>query len=390
MYLRRFVIFAISAASLISPVAGDARTSTVARTAASKPATARVSATKQIVLAVERLAGDETRASVGFAVKLTTVVAKHKVALPEGLRRLAAPRPPIPKPTAAEVSRMYRQTHRIFTTCVESTRTKVVHSGVSVALRNDLLMTVARHCPSSLARVEAVDFLGKRAVPSGGSSGVPDVSPAEVSKAFETVIMHVLDVSSGNLGPDSILAIRWAESFGLCPYSVHLKAITIDKPTKDALDKYVAAIDAKVAAAQKVVRGESARKTLERFREQVKRVGSGTKLIAQVASLRNEVRPVVQAFFDAANKEDFAAARKLMTKKTAARLPKDKPSLRALIANSPNVKEVRFVSLGALGTIGSQYRVPVHILIVGANGKSRPGVWNAYLTKTDAGWRFGE
>lgn len=344
-----------------------------------------------IVAEVQALSSNGIPSSVVFTKEIVSMLTKHKISLPDGLSKLVVPKPPVPEPTGADVSRMYRQTHRIVSICQESTWTKIAHFGVSVSLRNDLLATIADRCPSSLARVEAAVTLARRATPGVEARRLRDIDPAVASKAVEAAITHALDRSSGTLGPDSVLALKYVRMSGLIKTAFVLKAMTLDKATKESLDKLVRDLNTMVVSAQQAAKNnKDAKNTLKIFADHLKRIGSQTEEYAKILSDMNALRPVLEAFFAVVNKEDTKEAERFLTKKTVALLKKEKISLRAWISNTRDVKEVRFVALHPIETIGRQYYVPIQFIVVDSNGKSRLTGRNVYLTRTGSGWLLGE
>ncbi len=341
-----------------------------------------------IVAEVQMLSSKGIPSSIVFTKEIVAVLTEHKIPIPDDLRQLAVPKPPVPKPTGDEVSRTYRHTHTIVGICRESTWTKTVGFGVTASLRNDLLMAVAKYCPSSLARVEAAMILASRATPDGEGKRVPDVSPAMASTAFEAAIGHALSVSSGSLGPDSIPAIKRAHGLALVRTSFLLKAMALDKPTAEALAKTIADLDTKVAAARKVAKVESSRNTLELLQGHLRSIKARAGQIVQLVSYMNEVREVLKAVVDAVNKEDKEAVAKHLTEKTQLRWAKEE-SLRAMLANSSKAKHIRFLALGSIGVVGKKFIATASCDVTDDRGKSKRIVWTPYLVKTDTGWLLG-
>ncbi len=348
---------------------------------------------KAIVAEVQTLAGNNIPSSVVFAKELVAVLAKHNISLPDDLRRLAEPKPPVPKPKAAEVTRIYQQAHKISILCEESTWTKNIRFGVSVSLRNDLLAAITKFCPSSFARIEAAWILVRRATPDGEGKRAPDVTPAVASKAAEAAITYALDNSSGALGPDSISALKYMQMFGAINMAISLKAMTLDKPTKESLDKIVKHWNAMITAAQQGAKNnKKAGNILKLLAKQLKVFGAQTEQCAKMFSDIKAIRIVLKAFYAAVNKNDAKEAEKFLTPKTAAklRLKKEKTSCLEWVSDSHDVKEIQLISVGPITTIGTRNMAQVQLTIIDSRGRPKQTVSDLRMSKIGSNWLIGE
>ena len=381
---------------------------------AAKPAPEKpggIKAIKAIVDEVHNLASNGIPASVVFAKKLTNVLSAHNVSLPDKLARLVAPKPPVPDPNDDELRRIYESGHKIYSVCEESTRTKDPNYAVSVSLRNELLTSIASYSPSSFARVEAANLLGRRAHPPGEEDRwFSDVPPAMAKKACRSAIIHAINSCSRRQADnDSAMALRLRML--LVPYYLGLEAMTAENLTKEYLDKIVAELNSKVKSALSETQNEKAVTLLNSVSKELKRYEEeqGTELLVQSYSWRNELEPVIKAFLDAVNKEDKETACKYMTEKTAKyfservkagkysdeKAGRDMPttkthSLRQGISREQSTEEIRYQGMGQFsgqGDIG--LHAPVYVIIVDEKGSIKHKSIGFGFVKTPKGWLIG-
>ena len=223
-------------------------------------------------------------------------------------------------------------------------------------------------------------------MPDGEGRRVPDVSPAVASESIKAAITHALDSSSGALGPDSVIALKLVWMSGLPGTATFLKAMALDKPTKEALDKFVKDLATMVVAAQQAPRNNKAAKAaLGSLANHLKVISPQTEECAKMVSDMHALRAVLKAFLVAANKEDTKGAEKFLTKKTAAILRKEKRSLLEWFANTRDVKEVRLLFVGPIDRYSQ-----VQFTVIDSKGNSKHAGREIRVTKSDCKWLLGE
>ncbi len=364
----------------------------VAQGASESVAAKNTKATKKIVDEVDRIVSLDIAASDVLAKEFKRVLSVHGISLSDKLARFEPPQRTVSDPNEIQMKRIYEPGHKIVELCRNSVWNDDPNDAIDVSLRNDLMVAIVDHSPSSMNRVKAAAWLADRSFPGANRSGIPDVSARLSNKACATAINHVLQRASiGKVDP------HLASGHSLVKMYLFLEAMTAEKPSKEHLDKILAGYTSKAKAALKATSDERLIKALNGLEKALQDAEKYTELYGQVGSWRIELEPVFKAYLNAVNKEDKEAAKQLVTEDIIAHWAKKADqawSLRENISQSPQVKEIRLQSIGQV--IGTRKKgndtsasFLIYLIFIGENGSQEYETIKHRAVKTPTGWLLG-
>ena len=354
----------------------------------SRPAKERDKAIENILLYLGRIAEIDNSQCRVFAAKLSAVVSKHGIQLPESLAKLNDKAGVTGKLTEQQFEKFGVATQG-FVSASAYGRAKDPSQAQSLhKLKVDLLMTVARQYPFSFYRLSAAKVLGGWTFPDGELKRPIEemIAPEVAAKAADAALMHTLRIAAND---DRLVKnMFWKISvIQVARYSVMLPAMDSGSFTKDSLADPVKKVLAKIESFEKDGNSEEFKKVLALMKKQTQDLLTNDAVIEEVNATLKAVA-LVKDFLEAVNKEDKVAAAKLTTKKMAQKILAEK-SLRAAVGGRPNVTSVRLVSIAPVGQLGEQPHVEVLLRVTDAKGKSSTLKTMFPLTKSKTGLLIG-
>ena len=324
---------------------------------------------QKVLRCIQRVADIPRPRCATFALALGEVLRKHNVSPPVPVTAPTASAPAGDELSDTERLRFRSAVRDLVAACDAARASDPNLARPLHRLRVDLLIAVATECPESAGRLQAGETLAAWVLPDGECRRPLDdlIPPGVALPAIEAAMNYALAKGADGTERWAGTVVDWS-AIRLVPQWATCSAMASPPVTPESLGK----------AVEKVVERVASFQTRDGPDAYVDLVAKVKKAAAAYQAEANETTDELTAtlgamrlcadFFAAVQKEDKAAAGKLLTEKTAHRWL-TAPSLRSAVSNTPEAAAVTLVAISPVCKAGAAvYRLEAELRITDAKG----------------------